>query len=251
MKNILLLLATLSITTHLGTVLAQTGTDKGGVTDTRFINQQTTALIETVHVTWVLAAGTLALAVFSFWQILETCRNARRELRAYVRAVGITPLWEHSADHRTYNWRFRPKWENSGSTPTKNLRLHVNFALRDTELPTDFDFNYETHAVGTGLIAPKITLHGGVTPVPSLAPITTQDIVDMQAGRKYFYIYGWAKYFDVFSDTDEHITRFCWIITPVGNAAAFMPGFPDMAEPLTFPYLYYAKGNCADEECNL
>ena len=169
--------------------------------------------------------------------------------RAFVFPVGLAQFWEHVQETNLYNWRFRTNWQNSGETPTKNLTIHASGMLRDTPLPVDFNFNYSTQDTGTGLIPPKMTLAGGVVPripTPALSP---QDILDIQAGTKFFYIWGWARYLDVFPNTPQRVTRFCWILTLVGDPRVFRPESTNIQERLTFGYLYCPQGNCADEEC--
>jgi hypothetical protein len=75
--------------------------------------------------------------------------------------------------------------------------------------------------------------------------------LDAQAGRKFIYLWGWVRYFDVFPRTPEHITRFCWLIVPVGDPLAFVPGAaPNQPGSLSFGSLHHSEGNCADEECS-
>jgi hypothetical protein len=130
--------------------------------------------------------------------------------RAFVFTVGLAPFWELDPTTNLYNWRFRPTWKNSGDTPTRRMIMHSECALRTTPLPEGFDFSYPTAYVGTALIPPNTETHGGIAPRSPAPAITPQDILDIQAGRKFLYYWGWAKYFDVFPDTPQHITRFCW-----------------------------------------
>jgi hypothetical protein len=149
-----------------------------------------------------------------------------------------------------YNWRFRPIWQNSGDTPTRNMVMHVTCELRNTVLPSGFDFNYPTTQTGTGLLAPKSTSMGGIAPNYPVAAITPQDILDVQHRRKFLYLWGWVRYHDVFPDTPQHITRFCWLIVPTGNPLVYTPGqTPNLPHSLSFGNIHHSEGNCADEEC--
>lgn len=180
---------------------------------------------------------------------VETMQNvANTQLRAFVFPVSIFSFWESIPQTNLYGWRFRPQWQNSGATPTKNLTIHAWGELRETELPGNFDFNYATNDLGSGLIPPRLILMGGIVPqgTPAISP---QEILDIQTRKKIFYIMGWAKYNDVFSGTPQHITRFCWTLTAAGDPLTFKPGSTNPAEQLTFGYLYHSGGNCADEEC--
>jgi hypothetical protein len=168
--------------------------------------------------------------------------------RAFVFPVLLVPEWLIGDQPGHFNWQFRPMWRNSGDTPTKNMKMHSRYELRDTLLPDDFDFDYPTTDVGIALIPPKTEYAGGMAPAAP-ATITPSDIAAVQRGTKYMFFWGWAKYFDVFPETPARITRFCWQILPMGDPFAFRPGAPQTHQSLRFPYVYNRKGNCADDEC--
>jgi len=95
-----------------------------------------------------------------------------------------------------------------------------------------------------------MVVSGGQAPGAGRAAVSPQDILDMQSGKKMFYLFGWAKYFDVFEGSPAHVTRFCWRITCVGDPLHFIPDSKDPGEMLRFNFLYNETGNCADEECS-
>lgn len=137
---------------------------------------------------------------------------------------------------------FQLTWDNSGDTPTKRLRTHIRFDLRDTPLPQDFDFRYETNEFAPAVIAPKSRM---LSPIVPLAGVTPGDLLAVHQGAKFAYIWGWVKYFDVFPNTPEHITRFCYRI--VVNGDPLSPGTD--AKGVDFMYPLHPRNNCADEEC--
>jgi hypothetical protein len=167
--------------------------------------------------------------------------------RAFVFTTGTMPFWELDAATKLYHWRFRPNWTNSGDTPTKKMTMHTECMLRDSVLPLGFEFDYPTTETGTALIPPNTSAGGGLAPRYPAPAITPQDILDVQAGKKFLYFMGWAKYFDVFPDTPQHITRFCWQLLPLGDPFAYDPSVTP--QNLTFPNIYHHEGNCADDEC--
>jgi len=166
--------------------------------------------------------------------------------RAFVFATGVKPFWERG-ESGLYNWRFRPSWKNSGDTPTRNMTMHSECELRTEVLPKEFNFDHPTTEIGVALIPPNTETGGGLAPNYPRAAITAQDILDVQSGRKFLYFWGWAKYSDVFPDTPQHITRFCWQILPLGDPFAYAPNVSP--QNLTFPYVHRFEGNCADDEC--
>jgi hypothetical protein len=170
--------------------------------------------------------------------------------RAFVFAIDVFPMWEIDPVTGNHNWRFRPIWKNSGDTPTGNMTMHTECELPSSQLPPGFDFNYPTTQIGTALIPPGTTCAGSIAPrLPSLA-ITPQDILDMQAGRKILYFWGWAKYRDVFPNTPDHITRFCWMIVSTGTPLTFVSGqVSGQPNALNFASIHHTEGNCADDEC--
>jgi len=197
------------------------------------------------------SAASAAFSVETSRQIAERQKIlGAMQLRAFVFPVNIFSHWVNLEDIDQYGWRMRPVWQNSGATPTKNLKIHAWGELRDSRLPDGFDFDassQEIGSVGSGLIPPRLTLHGGLVP-PGKA-LTPSDILQIYEGKKIFYMWGWARYNDVFEDTPQHITRFCWVVTPVGDPLSFKPNSVVAEEKMSFPFLFHTEGNCADEEC--
>ena len=166
--------------------------------------------------------------------------------RAYVFALGMNGAWELNPETSRYDWRFRPTWRNSGATPTRNMAMHTECVVRSSPLPAGFNFNYPTMQTGNALLPPTAEVPGEIAPAPPIAAVSAQDLVDAQRKLKFIYVWGWARYSDVFPGTAQHITRFCWLVTPVGDPLAFTPGNPNA---LRFATVHHADGNCADEEC--
>lgn len=197
-----------------------------------------------------IATGLLAYITYRLVVLgREQSETARAELRAYVFATGVIPEFDLLPVNGHYNWRLRPEWTNHGSTQTRKLRLYSDCELRTTTLPVGFPFT-EKHPFGTGLLPPHVSMNGGSAPILQNPAITPQDILDVIAGHKFLYLWGWARYFDVFPGTQEHITRFCFQITPGGNPTTFAPGQSATQHGnLRFGYVHHAEGNCADDEC--
>jgi hypothetical protein len=203
----------------------------------------------------ITALATIIIAAFTatLWRATTDQAKLTKEAliadkRAFVFAESLFSYWENG-QNGMYNWRFRPVWRNSGDTATKRLEIHTNCELRNSPLADRFDFNYATTNVGGGLLGPKAASNGGVAPNYPFAAITPQDIADVQAGVKFLYLWGFAKYNDVFPGTPRHITRFCWALLPDGNSFTFTPPAPPNLSTLTFTNIHQNQGNCADEEC--
>jgi hypothetical protein len=205
----------------------------------------------------ITAVATLIIAMFTVVLTSVTDRQARltkealiADKRAFVFSLGPSQFWNVTKESGEYEWHFRAQWQNSGDTPTKNMTMFAECEVRTSVPPPGFDFDHPTVQPGTAFIAPKSSLGGGLVPTPGRAAVSAQDILDAQANRKFIYMWGWAKYNDVFPGTPNHVTRFCWLLTPIGDPKAFSPSAkPGEAGSLSFPNVYHTEGNCADDEC--
>jgi hypothetical protein len=207
------------------------------------------------HGSGISALATLIIAFFTCTLWVATSTQARltkealiADKRAFIFADGFIQNWETGAAPNLYNWRFRPRWRNTGSTPPRRLTTHVECEIRNTILPKGYAFNHDNGQIGTGLIPPHAETFGGIA--PQGAAITPQDIVEAEHFRRFIYLWGWTKYFDVFPETPEHITHFCWLITIVGDPMAFVPntlGAPPTPGALAFSYIQHGEGNYTDE----
>lgn len=210
------------------------------------------------HGVGITALASIAIAAFTgtLWFATRTQARWTKEAlfvdkRAFVFASSIYPSWELDQISGSYNWRFRPIWQNSGETATKGMTLYVDCEIRNTPLPVGFDFKRTIMPPGTGMLGPKSSNMGGAAPHFGItSAITPQDLSDVQNSRKFLYLWGWAKYFDRFPGTPEHITRFCWQIVLTGDPFGFVPNQnPTLAGSLNFSYIIHSEGNCADDEC--
>lgn len=206
----------------------------------------------------ITALATIIIAAFTgtLWAATNSQAKLTREAfvadkRAFVFASGIQPLYEPNPTTGHFNWRISTVWQNSGDTPTQGLRLYSDGLLSNVPIPPTFDFNFIDPIAppGAGMLGPKMISPAGQAPhMPHHPALTPHDILDIQNGRRYFYLWGWARYCDTLSST-EHITRFCWRIVSTGNPLLFNP----LVDPNSVRFFnsYEARGNCADDECRL
>lgn len=199
----------------------------------------------------VAAVATVVIAIFTI--VLASVSRRQAELarkamiareRAFVFPVDLRGEWEPIAGGG-YGWRFRPRWFNSGNTPTKNLEIFVTGELHNGLVPDSFNFSTPSATPGKNLLAPHYGSWAGLVPPIPNPPITTQNLLDIQMEKKVLYMWGWAKYNDVFQEKPMHVSKFCWLIVPNGNPATFNP----LGPPQQFTFIANAKGNCADDEC--
>jgi hypothetical protein len=215
-----------------------------------FVNSNNGAI--TALATVVIAAFTITLWVATSRQAELTRDALIANKRAFVYATNIFSTFDQDKTNKLYNWRFKPIMRNNGDTPTKKMTMFVTCEVRNSPIPAGYPFTHDSQQVAHGTIAPRIDLYGGEAPRRPAAAITPQDIIDVQAGRKFIYVWGWIKYFDVFPKTPQHITRYCWQVDPIGDPLTFVPntaGQPPTPGTLTFSTIHHAEGNCIDEEC--
>jgi hypothetical protein len=175
---------------------------------------------------WVLViVGSVTVIVIG-WQAWETRRAAdfaaggneinRANLvsvqRAYVFLKRFNP--ERVIVGGAVQWWFFLEWENSGTTPTKDLRLRVNFAYRPTPLPKGYDFpDLGEQTDIPVVIGPKSTATSPDLHVP------TDILVQVKNGSLHLYFWGHAEYRDVFERTPLYVTKVCHKATIVGDPA--------------------------------
>ena len=113
-----------------------------------------------------------------------------------------------------------PKWENSGSTPTKTMRNYANWKVFEGEPPPTYNFpdydvkGNELTSPGDGpeiFIGPKATLYSETLKIP--IPVLEQ----VRSGQRRLFVWGWANYVDVFCG--DHRTEFCneLVVTSLGQ----------------------------------
>jgi hypothetical protein len=99
---------------------------------------------------------------------------------------------------------YEPRWENSGTTATKSMTVRVNWTVRDSGLPYDFEYPYDRdyRPPETMFLGPKMEM-------PSL-PMTfaPEEIASVGRGIARIYIWGRVDYVDIFGA--PHYTQFCY-----------------------------------------
>jgi hypothetical protein len=141
------------------------------------------------------------------------------------------------------SWEFRPVLENSGTTPTRQARHHVNYFslpvsvafppkqftfpdLHTPEDPTEAPFGLGPREIATG----------------ALLSISKEVITNVKDRRQNLYFWGWATYRDVFPKTPEHITMFCFALS--GIRGELVPNAQQ-----GFLWSLCNRHNCEDDEC--
>jgi hypothetical protein len=201
------------------------------------------------HGEWVMSILTFIYVVFSIlswvrighqWTAMKDSNEiSRKNLEAVQRAFVFLTQTEILADmnreRQITGYRFRATWENSGTTPTRQLAVYLAMIGTPRELPKSYafpDFN-KMECVPLAL-GPKAILWS------KDLPISTEVLHGAYNGSLHLYVCGGATYRDVFDDTPQHVTKFCLKIMVQSDPRT---GTPKIAMDSHFEH------NCADEDC--
>lgn len=164
-----------------------------------------------------------------------SAQRAYVSLREFQVALTKNPL-----NDEIQTCTIQPIWENTGTTPTRNGRGHVNWKYFDRSVPADFDFadfdelgnrilSYDSYK--PLIVGPRAT---ALCPIISMEPAILRQVRDLQ-GK--LLIWGWAEYDEVFSDAKRHRTEFAYLVVVSGSPASHV-GFSQ-----------YKLHNGVDEDC--
>jgi hypothetical protein len=156
--------------------------------------------------------------------------------RAYIFCDHIDATWAaNKKTEQVTKWIFTIIWRNSGRTPTRYGRCAVNIwdGANGAVFPADFDYPDYTEP-GPIIIAPSAIMHSvGFE-------INVDRLEEIRQGFRAVYIWGWCDYNDVFDDTDQHRSEFCFEVTVSGNPIYKEGGFK---------YRRHGPFNGFDREC--
>jgi hypothetical protein len=206
----------------------------------------------TMWLTWCL----VVVGGFQAWWLFETLKATDKTAevtksdllvgqRAYV-YVSFQPSVQKNQDTGNVSgWGITPIWQNFGSTPTRNMHNHISVKVFDGPIPLDWDFPdlwdkkniKHNERTGTLLpVGPHSIIHG------QSLHISIDNVRESVApGTKTIYVWGWAKYEDVFPLTPKHVTRFCNRVVITGD--------PTNPEKCSISFPLHTVYNCADDEC--
>jgi hypothetical protein len=177
-------------------------------------------------------------------ELAQTSKDALVSVqRAFVFATGLDGIriGDPHDPTKVASLEFSITWENNGTTPTRDMTTHYNWLTPKDPLPDDFSYPDLGDTKSTPIaLGPKTVGH--TTPIQIPAE-TISKIIDHKG---YLYIWGWARYRDIFPKTKPHITRFCAEVTG-------FQGNPLNGDPaaVSRPVLTNCSRNCYDDECKV
>ncbi len=126
-------------------------------------------------------------------------------------------------------WHFRPVFHNSGNTQPLDMLTNVVFVLRDTPLPEGYDFPPDANNQ-PAVVIPHGAIYG------RSQNLTDDQLIEVQKGTKFYYIYGTVTYRDVFDGTPVHTTKFCrQVINILGDLTRPHKEVTEMFFAIVFP----------------
>jgi hypothetical protein len=199
----------------------------------------------TLYFTRVAAVAAKDAANAAIKQV-ELSRQALMETeRAFVFVSKMHAIAGFSASkQKVIDWTFYLIWENSGNTPTRNMKMGTNWHSFDNELPDDFDFPevggrpFEVPM----MLGPKATTWSGECVIP------IEVLEDVRMGKKHVYLWGWVEYNDVFDGSKRHRTESCTHLIVAGDPKIHQHG-PNNEPMVPFLYNGHRFFNGADGEC--
>jgi hypothetical protein len=193
--------------------------------------------------TLIAVGAAIAAAVVAFVAYQEARRQAEAAIEANTHAqrpfVLITGLrLDQSAIGASGALPYlfvRVVAQNNGNTPTKNMRL-VMVGPATSAYDPELAYQNPPNAVTRWRVSLPPHFNGSLPWGQAGIPMSAfrQTVVQ---GRMPYFIFGAAHYWDRFTDSKEHITKFCFAIAVLMS---------DESVPSYEPCVYW---NCADDDC--
>lgn len=171
----------------------------------------------------------------------KSARTAEEALvagqRAFMFIREIKTFLHQDPETGKFHWTIHPVWANSGNTPTRGLSINTTYRLLDKPLPANYEFPESKENLIPTIAGPRSMVEA------SPGTLSSEDLEAVQQGKKFFYIWGWAEYHDMFEGTKKRVTRFCnQLIEIDGN-----PMMPvDERNPIQMMFGFHAENNYAD-----
>src|SRR3984893_5166369 len=171
--------------------------------------------------TFVIALATVGIYCVAVNQWRVTSRqttDSEQVQRASVYADGVAAVVVNT-DPTTgalADFNMFVLWKNSGTTPTAKAFAWINHVNPEAEIPKDFAYpNYDESGTVVAHACKATTFHptGGGNAILSIPfKVSMDTMLQVHNHQQHFYIYGWAKYEDVFAARSDpaRISRFCY-----------------------------------------
>lgn len=157
--------------------------------------------------------------------------------RAFMFIREIKTILHQDPESGKLQWTIHPIWANSGNTPTRGLSINTTYRLLDEPLPPNYDFPESREDLIPAIAGPRSMVEA----LPGT--LSNEDLQAIQSGKKFFYIWGWAEYHDIFEGTKKRVTRFCNHLIQVDGD----PTTPvNENNPIQMMFGFHTENNYAD-----
>ncbi|HZW21279.1 hypothetical protein, partial [Noviherbaspirillum sp.] len=171
----------------------------------------------------------------------KSARTAEEALiaaqRAFMFIREIKTYLHQDPQTGRFHWTIHPIWANSGNTPTRGLSINTSYRLLDAPLAKGYDFPASQEAAVSTIAGPRSMVEAAP------GTLSAEDLAAVKEGKKFFYIWGWAEYHDIFEGTKKRVTRFC-------NQLIEVDGDPEAPvsehQPLQMMFGFHSENNTAD-----
>lgn len=175
---------------------------------------------------FVVQALYLAGGLRAMRRLAQTAdRNAIAAQRAFIHLGELA--WRVDGT----NVRITPAWVNTGTTPTRSMRISTNWKASAGELAADFAYIY-TRPPEPLFLGPHGRAALGTVAIPM------RDIEAAIDERVYLYVWGRAAYEDIFEGSKPHHFEFCHRVVVTGMP----PG------SLTLAFVQHGLRNSTDQD---
>jgi hypothetical protein len=144
-------------------------------------------------------------------------------------------------DADAYGETFSVRMTNIGNTPTRDMFDSCNAAVFPDKLAPDFAFPDIARNVRIRVVLPPKgsinCTHGGYIPAQQIKEVESLE------HPKNLYLWGWARYRDIFPGSPAHISKFCFRLSN-WNGNSLSP-----KENGTMVFELCPFHNCSDDEC--
>jgi hypothetical protein len=191
---------------------------------------QTGKMGESIDRTAALVDATTQLAV--------TAKDSMTKVQRAFIFTGTVDILPVIRDYQL-KWGFSLRWENAGTTPTRNLHIYLRCPNRFEPIADPFHVaTMNEWSSADRVIGPKQTISGPMCEFPA------DSVAKMEAGQIHIYLAARAEYHDIFSNTPMRITEYCAELIRI-NGDVNNPTISLGATPI----MCHSGHNCADEDC--
>jgi len=206
-----------------------------------------------VEVATLVTVGLYTAVAFVQGCFMYTANTTTREALTSVQRAFVYPITtatqQQGMDGKLAGFFIRIGWANSGTTPTKDLTSHFSEKTYSGGLPKNFDFpdlwsNGVEKVNRPFVLSPKGEVFTQQQMFMSNADNALEKAAVLPNSEK-LYLWGWAKYRDVFKDTPRHLTEYCYEVTPITQPP--VKNVPNGLIGIQFDQC--SRHSCQDDEC--